>query len=140
MGVEDDGVVTVHEARDGLAAQQGLEGDDLVAEEAQRTVRPDAECAHPARHPVSDAEVDPTGEELRERRGLHRRVGDIADGGGQDADAHPDPLGDGERGRGLGDAAAEPEVFDDPELVETQLDRRGGRTPAHAEGPCRGGA
>ena len=52
---------------------------------------------------------------------LHGREGHVAGRGRQDADPDADARGAAERHRGLRDAAAVSEIFDHPDLVESEM-------------------
>ena len=59
--------------------------------------------------------------QLRESRDVHRCEHHVAGSGREDADSHRDARRHGERCRGLRDAPAEAEVFDDPEFIEPEI-------------------
>ena len=54
---------------------------------------------------MADADDRPAGKHPFQRRDLHRGYGDVAERHGQDANADPQVIGPGERGRGGADAA-----------------------------------
>ncbi|CAM5311771.1 hypothetical protein SCALM49S_09625 [Streptomyces californicus] len=74
-----------------FAVQQGPQGVDVLAEEGERAAGPLADAAHPVGHAVTDRDVDPTGEELGQRRDLQSRDAARCVPLRQ-ADSDPDPL------------------------------------------------
>ena len=67
---------------------------------------------------MPDADPHPVGEQPVEGGHLHRGDGDVAQRDGQDADAHGETLGPGQRRRRHRDAALQEAVLPQPHLVE----------------------
>ena len=110
------------------AALRNLEAAQDVAhrrrglgEQGERGGGPGVEAADPPGHPVADARNHATGKELPKGGELHGGERGEACGSRNDAHPHGDPLRRGKNGASLGDAAAEPQVFHHPDLIEPEL-------------------
>jgi hypothetical protein len=120
-------VVQVHVAPvDGhpLAAQQGAQRVQVLAQQRERRFRARADLLHPALHPVADADRHPAGKQAVQHGCLHRGQRDVPQRDREHADPHPEPGRPGERRGGGGRGAAPEAVFPQPQLVQAPVLRR----------------
>ncbi len=104
-----------------VAVEQTPDGDEHLFQRCDRGRGLGAHLLHPGLHPVSDAWQHPTRSEPAQRRDLHRRDRRVAGDRGQNSDAHPQPVGHGQRRRRQTHAGGVEAVLDDPELIRSAV-------------------
>ena len=119
--------------------QQVAHRGRVLAQQPHRRRDARADLGHPVQHPVPEAGQQPAGEQPGHGGDLHRGQRRVAQRHRQQPDAHPQPLGPGQRGGGRGQPALQEAVLPQPQLGDPGRPRRPAPPRAAAPGAAAAG-